>query len=1366
MILFGDRVVCTAGDLAAAARCEFALLRALDAEAGLVSADPVVPAPPTHIELSNSELFGADHTGDTARLVRIDRPTSGDPADTVAAHTTAHRRTLAALHTGADLILGATFLDGDFTATATALVRLPATGPHLIHPAEATDRPNSNSVATAISARTAGVPAAPAHTGPVSTPDIRTSAGQSAPGDPSTDEVPLGHPAPALRPGVEGPVAARPGPDAAHLSAPDAIHPFGTDATQPADADGVRPADAAGVHPSHTSAVHPSDGDAVYPAGSSTVHPHSGDAAHPADGNAVHLPKADPVPPAGADGVRPVGIDPVHQPSGEAVHRSRAEAAHPSGSETVHPAQGMFEVPGMPIAPEPGRVDGRWTMSMLAGDGDTVDRIIDGDALGATGSGVIDQRRAEEPAAGADAHDGDRYLLYAAVADSADAVAALVELAACAEMLRRNGFVPDPEVWLLLPDGSRHGYPLDRAAAVYAARRRRLARILDEKQNELLPVQWGDRRYLACGQCPTCTAELLAGRDLLLVAGMRPAVRAQLRAAGITTVERLAAADGAVTRVAAHTFAALRRQAELQVQRERTGQPAYTVTDANALAALPEPSPGDVFLVVAGAAVGIGVLAAHTPEGGSPALLFHPFDVQEDPATLPQFLLDRRLRHPGLRIYHYRSDARRLLTELSHRYGADEDLTAELLDALVDLYPVLRTATIIGQRSYDLAAVAGHLDPESAPAGADLESGCARLRWLQGWLGDLAEAQHIPLGQAPMTAAVEPVPAVEAALREFALSATPEDDTAHRAAALMAAVLGYHRRERQPLHWAHADRLHGPVDEWDDAPGVLVSDWGSVDTKWHSTGRPPMRRYLTLTGRLGTGSTPAPGSPVLTLYDRPVPGMTAEPGRRAAAHATILGCALDGNFDDAVRVEEQLPEDCAPYDELPAAIVPGPPGRDENIAAALEFTAHQLLVSLPAVPATAAFDLLCRRRPRLRSGAALPEVCGDHAATVTAAVLDLDESYLAVQGPSGTGKTDTAARVIERLVTRHRWRVGVVAQAHAPVEQLLDALVRVGVLPELVAKSEAQAVAPEWLAIAPARYARFLDNAVNGCVIGGLPGDFADDERVAAGALDLLVIADAGGFPLADTVAVAAGARNLLLLGDPAPLSGNGIHPEPVQESALGRVVGDAPTLPPEFGYFLDRTWRMHPRLCGPVSRLRYGNRLRSNEIVTLARDLAGVPAGVRTAPVQHHGNSTESVEEAREIVRRVRALLGLPWRQGAVTRRLHPHDILVIAPYPAQVARIRTMLSRARIEDVLVGTADRFRGREAAVVLISMTTSSPTDAPHGIGALLSRHWLTAAVARAMWTAVIVHSPLLAEYLPDTPDQLDDLAAFLELSAG
>ncbi|MGX1806917.1 AAA domain-containing protein [Nocardia sp. NPDC055321] len=1164
-----------------------------------------------------------------------------------------------------------------------------------------------------------------------------------------------------------------------------------------------------------------------------------------------------------------------------------------------------------------------------------------------------------------DTASGDPGYIPAAVATAATRMTALLRLSATAEALRDIGFRPRPHAHLWV-DGVPVTAPLAEMALVHAARRRRLDLILDIKLGELLPVQWGDRRFLACGRCAVCTTELHAQRDLWLVAGMRATTHAQLRDAGITTIERLAAADDTVTGVPAPAFTALRRQAELQLHRERSAHPTHTLLSAAALAALPPPTPGDLFLTVApalgvaeshtraaeyhlapssgpgipgsdpfapsdkrfdphragpgraaprwntahgpvmdgfgdpiasppihtavehgvlgrspeirfapgdlivrvctvavpgylGAAVEPpGNLAAHSararadyaaqwgagnrvfellagggtggaggtfeagaPHPGAGALAtaaWHPVmfapghapvsvrsfvirrsvtDPEDDGLALLAFLEECQARHPDLRIHHYRTALRPLLSELGERRTDGEDAAAELLPAVVDLYPIVRAAMIVGARSYDLSELppnraahdhirsgdpyfthpgdAGRGRPGDPAANAGMAHGPDESHELQedpeavlrlrDWLAELAAEHGVPPARRLSYDYWESGPdEVEAALREFADSGHPDHrDIAQVAAAYTAAALGYHRRERRPLRWAHEDRLDHPVEEWAETPGVLIADQGTVDTDWHGTGHQPLRRYLTLTGRLGTGNAPPPGTPVLTLYDRPAPGMRTAPGRRAFAYATVLGGVPAANFEDVIRVVELLPEDCAPYTELPSAIVPRPPGRDEHLEDVLEDVAHQLLVALPDVPANAVFDLLCRRPPRLRGGGPLPEVFGDHASAVTAAILELDNSYVAVQGPPGTGKTDTVARVLERLVTRYRWRVGVMARAHPVVEHVLDAVVREGILPELVGKTDARSVASEWLHIEAAHYTRFLDNAVNGCVVGGLTRDFTEPGRIPCDRLDLLVIVDAGRLPLAEAVAVAAGAANLLLVGDLAPAAGHGVHPEPVGDSVLGRVVGPHRTLPAAYGYFLDRTWRMHPRMSGPVSRLRYDNRLRSNETVTLARELDGVAPGVRTVTVEHHGNSTESAEEAREIVRQVRTLLGLPWQTAAGTRRLHPHDILVVAPYHAQVARIRTLLSRARIEDVLVGTADHFQGREAAVVLVSMTTSAPGDAPRGVGALVSRHWVTGAISRAMWSAIIVRSPLLTEFLPATEAELSDLAAVLQV---
>jgi uncharacterized protein len=285
-------------------------------------------------------------------------------------------------------------------------------------------------------------------------------------------------------------------------------------------------------------------------------------------------------------------------------------------------------------------------------------------------------------------------------------------------------------------------------------------------------------------------------------------------------------------------------------------------------------------------------------------------------------------------------------------------------------------------------------------------------------------------------------------------------------------------------------------------------------------------------------------------------------------------------------------------------------------------------------------------------------------------------------------------------------------------------------------------------------------------VIGGTGWDFANDTRVPRASLDLLVIEEAGQYSLANTIAVAPCAANLLLLGDPQqlPQVSQGTHPEPVDCSALGWLVDGQHTLPDERGYFLDRSWRMHPLVCAAVSRQSYDGRLHSHEAVTGARRLDGYPPGVSVLAVHHDGNATDSPEEAAAIVAEIGQRLGRDWTDEDGTRPLQAADVLVVTPYNAQVVTLREHLDAATLTDVRVGTVDKFQGQQAPVVFISMTASSIDDVPRGISFLLNRNRLNVAVSRAKYAAVIVRSPLLTEYLPGTPDGLTDLGAFLSLS--
>ncbi|WP_142604406.1 AAA domain-containing protein [Solitalea koreensis] len=98
---------------------------------------------------------------------------------------------------------------------------------------------------------------------------------------------------------------------------------------------------------------------------------------------------------------------------------------------------------------------------------------------------------------------------------------------------------------------------------------------------------------------------------------------------------------------------------------------------------------------------------------------------------------------------------------------------------------------------------------------------------------------------------------------------------------------------------------------------------------------------------------------------------------------------------------------------------------------------------------------------------------------------------------------------------------------------------------------------------------------------------------------------------------------------------------------------------------------------------------------------------------------------------------------------KLTVNDILVIAPYNAQVHDLTEAIPGVR-----VGTVDKFQGQEAPVVIFSMATSSPEDAPRGMEFLYSLERLNVAVSRAKAVFILVASPKLFE--PDcmSPQQM------------
>ncbi|WP_082297434.1 TM0106 family RecB-like putative nuclease [Microbacterium sp. GCS4] len=1006
-------------------------------------------------------------------------------------------------------------------------------------------------------------------------------------------------------------------------------------------------------------------------------------------------------------------------------------------------------------------------------------------------------------------------------------VTALMQLAAYVDQLDRLGVPRSDEVDLILGDGTLSTHRVDDLLPLFRVRRARLrALIADRRIDDPSPdaaLAWGDDRgnleVVACGRCATCEEQVVAHRDLLMVARMRPVQRARLRGAGIQTIDALAEAVSPPEGMNADTFETLRSQARLQLRAEEDDTPTYDVHYAAAIHTLPVPSRGDIFFDFEGDPLYTEPAPAGQAQWGLDylfgwvdnddqysALWAHDFSAER--AAFERFLdfvAVRRSAHPGMHIYHYAPYETSHLVAMAARYGVREGEVDRLLreGVFVDLYPLVLRTVRVGSRSYSIKkleplymgeevrtsdvqkgddsivqyvaarelAAAGEQDEADAVL-ADLADynryDCVSTRRLRDWLIEIARREGVypaPPDE-PDEVIYEPSP------RSVALLADAEREVAEGGDGelfrIAAAAIDYFPREAKSFWVSHFQRLREPVTMWDTtrdvvrverATSTVVRDWSMPE------GRRVLSRDVEIRGEVSPGTTLGEGAQPFALYEVPAPFDTEVPSR--AVHVphtvTVAGVLDDGYLITETAVQGQT------WEELPLALTPAAPPRVVSLQGAIDEWADTVHDAAPGHPRDAATDILRRIPPRTLSGDPLPAEGGDTISAIVRAVRDLDRSYLAVQGPPGTGKTYTGSRVIARLVNEHGFRVGVVAQSHAIIEHLLERVVADGVPAAQVAKAPKNPSSePSYTVIPKNGMAPFLrENEGRGVVVGGTAWDFSNTARVDRAGLDLLVVDEAGQFSLASTIAVAAGAQRLLLLGDPQqlPQVSQGAHPEPVDTSALGWVMDGDAVVRPEYGYFLEKSWRMHPAVASAVSALSYAGRLTSAPGAE-KRSLEGIDPGLHVVPLRHRGNATQSAEEAQEVVALVRDLLGRRFTDNdpdATTRPLGQADIIVVTPYNAQRQLVLDALARAGFPDVPVGTVDNFQGKEAVVSITSLAASSGRDAPRGPEFLLMQNRLNVAISRAQVAAYLIHSPALLDDLPRTPEGVARLSAFARL---
>jgi predicted RecB family nuclease len=897
-----------------------------------------------------------------------------------------------------------------------------------------------------------------------------------------------------------------------------------------------------------------------------------------------------------------------------------------------------------------------------------------------------------------------------------------------------------------------------------------------------------------CGHCricrwsDRCEAQWDAADHLTLVANITRHQIRRLWEAGISTVHALAAlpAGSRVPGIHLDTINRLRHQATLQTAKRDTDAnyvETLPLIPGKGFTRLPRPEAGDIFFDMEGAQFFEGgnleyLFGFITLDNGE--LRFTAYWAHDRQAekrafeSAMDFITARLETHPDAFLYHYASYEETALKRLAMVHGTREAQLDDLLRRrkLVDVYKIVREGVRISEPSYSLKNVevffggdrAGDvktaldsmvvydkwqqtgdqalLDQIGAYNEVDCRSLLACRHWLLSlrpsevsWFGT-AESADADASAADAARAGKRKESEErsAALVKALMEGAPEPEIPWRE--LAGQLIDFHKREAKPEWWAIFNRQDMTEEELiDDAEciGGLEPDtdrppFSEKKSIVHSFRFPAQDFKVRVDGDVLIADTLAPAGEVFRL-DEDAFEISLKRGKNRGPLPDRFSLIPKGPLDDKV---------------LRAAIA-------RYIGAVVKGNEDQY---------AAITGILHRGYPRFQRLTAIGDDPDDEVARAIDAIERLDRSHLLIQGPPGSGKTYTASRAIVEMIV-HGKRVGVASHSHKAINNLLRAV-----------EAAATERGLRFRGIKKSSYEeQFLDGstiedttdnaeAAEGGhdLIAGTAWLFAREELDRQ--LDYLFIDEAGQVSLANTIVMGVAAQNVILVGDQMQLSQplKGSHPGRSGLSALEYLLDGAATVPPERGIFLSKTRRMHPDLCRFVSDAFYDGRLmaeagneRQRLVLDPNVDPALAPTGLRFVTVEHEGCSQKSDAEANRVRQLYHSLLGQRWtdREGQ-TRSIGLDDILVVSPYNMQVNLLRNRLP----EGARVGTVDRFQGQEAAVVLMSMATSSGDDLSRQIEFLYSRNRLNVAISRARCLAVIVASPRLLETSCSTIEQM------------
>lgn len=1017
--------------------------------------------------------------------------------------------------------------------------------------------------------------------------------------------------------------------------------------------------------------------------------------------------------------------------------------------------------------------DGRWS-----GRADVLRRVEKPSVFGAWSYEVVDTKLAKETKGGTVL----QLALYAQL------------LSAAQKRLPEFSYVVTPETGF-----EPETYRTTDYSAYYRRVRRSLEHAVDNGAGgELYPDP--NPHCDICRWRQHCDGKRRKDDHLSLVAGISKSQIGELKRHDVGTTAKLAEIvlpwPWKPDRGAAQSYEKIREQARMQMRGRTEGKvvhEALPVQPGFGLCCLPEPSPGDIFFDLEGDPFvrggGLEFLfgyAYRDDSGQAQHRAEWSFSRADEKAAFERFIdfvFDRIKTYPGLHIYHFAPYEPAALKRLMGRYATREEEVDRLLRSgvLVDLFAVIRHSIRASVESYsikkleplyaygraqdlsdagkilakvqaclELGDMKGIKDADRAAVDAynkdDCLSAWALRDWLEGLRAELVKGGAlIDRPEAKSGDPSEKLTAWQqriAPLVERLTQGIPADvadrTTEEHARWLLGNVLDFHGREIKATWWEYfrlsALSAEDLLDERAAISGLtFVSNVGG-------TAKAPIHRY----------SFPAQETEL--RGDEVLHAVGGKPFGKVDA------ISLD---DRTVDIKKR--QDSASLH--PEAVFSHKVIGTEEQAEALVRIAEYVLEEGMTGPGRyqAARDLLLSEAPKIGGQ---PIRKADET-TLNAAVRiapAFEPCVFPIQGPPGAGKTHTGARMICALVAAGK-KIGITANSHKVIRNLLDEIQRAckqsGKPIQSIQKLSEKADDVPGIRFTTDNATIFSSLGADCSVAGGTSWLWARPEAFET--LDVLFVDEAAQMSLANVLAVSHAAKTVVLLGDPRQLEQplQGSHPEGTDVSALQHILVGHATVTAERGLFLEETWRLHPEICAFTSELFYEDRLRSKaglqqQAVKSKSRVNG--SGLRYLAVEHEGNQSASVEEADvikalvdEILASKATWIGPDGKEASVAL----DDILIIAPYNAQVFELQDRLPGARI-----GTVDKFQGQEAPIVIYSMTTSSHADAPRGMEFLYSANRLNVATSRARCVCVLVGSPLLFEAECRTPQQMQLANAF------